>query len=391
MSRYTKKSKAVPVVLIITLLVAALAAGCFYYTGPLQEARAQDAKKARDEALEKKDALVAEIEQQNQDNLDAWNAEKERLLNPPEEEPSAPVWPAAKAEGWDILDLTDYPLENVTMEQKTRAELMNNGMLLINEWHSRPQDFDESGLKSVGKYLGGNDKVQVNNYNITLFPVASDALLEAVNAARAEGHDYYIVTEGYRSWDTQNEMFQKKKEKLASKYSNEEDLIAAAKKEVNFPGTSEFNSGLAFTLGLYKKGDDDVNSQKYSTSEQGVWMNENSWKYGLVFRFPLAEWPLPTTQDKSQKTGVSVTLNLYRYVGKGNAAFMHYLDMCLEEYIEFLHAHPHLALYEDGVLKYEVYCQYVGDADTFFVQTTRSRSHVSSLDNMGYVITVFEH
>ena len=391
MSRYTKKSHAVPIVLIITILVAALAVGCFLvpslYTDPIRE----ENEKAVATAKEEKDKLVAEIEQENSDRIQAWEAEKERLLNPPEEDPVTPAWPAPNKEGWDVVDLTDYPLENVTMEQKTRAELMNNGMLLINEWHSRPEDFDESGLKSVGKYLGGNEKVQVNNYNITLFPVAADALLEAVNAARAEGLEYYIVTEGYRSYDTQNEMFQKKKEKLASKYSNEEELIAAAKKEVNYPGTSEFNSGLAFTLGLYKKGDDDINSKKYSTSDQGVWMNENCWKYGLIFRFPLAEWPLPTTQDKSQKTGVSVTLNLYRYVGKGNAAFMHTLDMCLEEYIEYLHAHPHLALYENGELRYEVYCQYVGDESSFFVQLTRSKSHISSLDNMGYVVTVFEH
>ena len=391
MSRYAKKSKAVPVVLIITLLITVLAVAAHLipklYTEPIRDNIEEDKKQAQTD----KEQLISDIQQANRDAEKAWEDEKERLLNPPEEEPVTPSWPAPKTEGWDVVDLTDYPLENVSVEQKTRAELMNNGMLLINEWHSRPEDFDESGLKSVGKYLGGNEKVQVNNYNITLFPVAADALLEAVNAAKAEGHEHYIVTEGYRSWDTQNEMFQKKKEKLASKYSNEEDLIAAAKKEVNYPGTSEFNSGLAFTLRLYEKGNDEVNSAKFSTSPQGIWMSENCWKYGLIVRFPLAEWPLPTSQDKSQKTGVSIQLNLYRYVGKGNAAFMHVLDMCLEEYIEYLHAHPHLALYENGELRYEVYCQYVGDTDPILVQVVRSKSHISSLDNMGYVVTVFEH
>ena len=389
MSRKVKKSKAVPVVLIITLLVAALAVGCFLvpslYTDPIRDSR----KAEKSQALEDRDALISEIRDQNAAAVKAWEDEKDRLLNPPEQEPVKPVWPQQKTEGWDILDLTDYPLENTTMKQHTRAELMNNGMLLVNEWHSRPEDFSEAELKSVGKYLGGNEKVQVDNYNITLFPVASDALLEAVNAAKAAGMEHYIVTEGYRSWDTQNEMFQKKKEKLASKYTSEEDLINAAKKEVNFPGTSEFNSGLAFTLRLYDKNNSEVGSAKYSTTEQAVWMNENCWKYGLIFRFPLAAWPLPSTRDKSFITGVSVQLNLYRYVGKGNAAFMHYLDMCLEEYIEYLHAHPHLALFEDGVLKYEVYCQYVGNDDSFYI-LENSRQHVSSLDNMGYVVTVYE-
>ena len=317
----------------------------------------------------------------------------EDLKNPRSDASSTVEWPEHKAEGWDILDLSDYPLKKPSVEQKTRIELMNNGMLLINQWHSRPDDFvqTESQLVSVGKYLGGNEKMQVDNYNISLFPVAADALMEAVNAAKEAGQTHYIITEGYRSYDKQNEMFQEKKKKLASKYTNEEALIEATMKEVNFPGTSEFNSGLSFTLRLYDKSDATVGAAKYSTTEQAAWMNENCWKYGLIFRFPQAQWPLPDTLDKSQKTGVSLKLNLYRYVGKGNAAFMHYLDMCLEEYIEYLHEHPHLALYEDNELKCEVFCQPVGDADTFLIQLTPAASYVSSLDNMGYVITVFDH
>ena len=58
----------------------------------------------------------------------------------------------------------------------------------------------------------------------------------------------------------------------------------------------------------------------------------------------------------------------------------------------YLEEHPHLALFEDGVLKYEVYRQPVGEADPINVQLTRTASsYVSSLDNMGAVITVFSH
>ena len=79
-------------------------------------------------------------------------------------------------------------------------------------------------------------------------------------------------------------------------------------------------------------------------------------------------------------------------MGKGNAAVMHFYDFCMEEYIEFLQEHPHIAVFEDGVLKYEIYRQYVGDAPSFNVQLTRScRTYSSSLDNMGAVITVFEY
>ena len=384
MSRQRKKSKAVPVVLIITLLVAALAAGCFLFrplvTDPMRKASAADFEKKQNEVAQENQQIMAEynsaiLDLQNQRNVETQ---------------TNPAWPEHKSEGWDIIDLTNYPLENQTATAMSRSDLMSGGMLLLNEWHSRPDDFDESKITSVGKYLGGNNKVQVSDYNVMLFPVACDALMEAITAAREAGMEHYLVDEGYRTWETQNSYFQKKMEKLSSSYSGDA-LIAAAKREVNYPGTSEFNSGLAFTLRLYEKGNAEISKPKYSTTDQAKWMNENCWKYGLVFRFPLAGWPLDSTQDKSFKTGVSVKLNLYRYVGKGNAAVMHYYDFCLEEYIEYLQEHPHIAVFEDGVLKYEIYRQYVGNEQSINVQLTRNaRTYTSSLDNMGAVITVFE-
>ena len=377
-----KKSKAVPVVTTITVLLILLCVACFF-AGYLVEAQ----RKAAQADLEKRQEEVIARNQQIEAEYEARLAELESQTSTT----ASASWPDHKNDGWDILDLSGYPLENPTAATMARADVMTGGMLLVNQWHSRPDDFDEGELVSLGNYYGGNDKVQVADYNVSLFPEAADALKEAIDAAKEEDLLHYMVSEGYRSWQTQNEMFQAKVEKLSSKYTGDE-LIEAAKKEVNYPGTSEFNTGLSCTLRLYAKDDPEVNTTKYSTSSQGKWMNENCWKYGLVFRFPLADWPLEGTQDKSFKTGVSVSLNLYRYVGRGNAAVMHYLDLCLEEYIEYLQEHPHIALFEDGVLKYEIYRQYVGDASSFNVQLTRNApSWSTSLDNMGAIITVFEY
>lgn len=372
-----KKSHAVPVVIIIAILAAALAVACFY-AGDL-------ITRYREEAL----ASV-------QEEVEAYNEEEEQkyaaALAEFEQETSSGAnlaWPTQKSEGWDLLDLTSYPLESQSTVTMTRAETMNNGLLLVNQWHSRPDDFSEDALVSVGNYF--NYAIQVQDASVRLFPVAADALKEAVDAAAAEDLTHYIIREGYRSWDDQNELFQAQVQKLSTKYSGDE-LIERAKKTVNYPGTSEYNTGLAFNLRLYDKNDASVGNTKYSTSSQGQWMNENCWKYGIVFRFPLASWPLESTTDKSFVTGISSQLNVYRYVGKGSAAIMHYMDFCLEEYIEYLEEHPHVALFEDGQLKYEVYRQYVGDADSFDVLiTTRAKSYVTSLDNMGGIITVFEY
>jgi len=382
MSR-TKKSKAVPIVAILTFLIAALAVLCFLINPLVIQPQKDAIAKANEEAK----AAVEERNRQAEAEYMARISELESQAN----QPVNPSWPEHKKEGWDLLDLSTIPLENQTAETRTRADLMNNGMLLVNEWHSRPDDFDESGVVSVARAYKGDDKIQAKDNNVTLFPIAITALHEALTAAKADNMEHYLVEEGYRTWDTQNTYFQNKVTKLSSKYTGDA-LIAAAKKEVNYPGTSEYNSGLAFELRLYDKNDPDVGTPKYSTTAEGKWMNENCWKYGIVFRFPQNSWPLETSTDKSFKTGVSKRLNLYRYVGKGNAAIMHYMDFTMEEYIEYLEEHPHIALYVDDVLMYEVYRQPVGDAQTIDVQLTHNaRSYESSLDNMGGVITVFNY
>ena len=383
MARTKKKSKAVPVVTILTLLIIAAAVVCFLINPLVIEPQREAIRKANADAK-------AEVENRNLE-AEAKYASAIAELESQASIPTNPSWPDHKNEGVDILDLTGIPLENQSAVTMTRAELMNNGMLLINEWHSRPEDFDDSGVVSVGKYYSGEQKIQVKDNNVTLFPVAIEALRAALDGAKADGLEHYLVEEGYRTYDQQNTYFQNRLTKLSGKYTGDA-LIAAAKKEVNYPGTSEYNSGLAFELRLYEKNNPDISTPKYSTTEQGKWMNENCWKYGIVFRFPQNAWPLETSTDKSFKTGVSKRLNLYRYVSKGNAAVMHYMDFTMEEYIEYLQEHPHIALFEDGVLKYEIYRQYIGDAGYADVQLTRNaRNYVSSLDNMGAVITVFEY
>ncbi len=372
-----RKSKAVPVVIALTVLFALLTTACFYAGSWISGQRAEALKNAQEKAEEhnyqeqqKYAAAMAEFEKETASGANL-------------------AWPAQKTEGWDLVDLTNYPLESPSTVTMTRNQIMNNGLLLVNQWHSRPEDFDESTLVGLGNYF--NWAVQVADASVSLLPVAADAMKAALDAAAAEDLGHFYVPEAYRSWETQNQYFQKRVEKLSSKYSGDA-LIEAAKKEVNYPGTSEYNTGLAFRLKLYDRNDKEITNTKYSTSSQGVWMNTHCWEYGLVFRFPLNAWPLETSTDKSFVTGISSEMNLYRYVGKGHAAIMHAMDFCLEEYIQYLEEHPHVALFEDGQLKYEVYRQVVGDANSFDVMVTgKAKSYVSSLDNMGAVITVFEY
>ncbi len=377
-----KKSKAVPVVTAVFILIAVLAVICFLIN-PL-------VIKPQRDALREADARAkAEVEEAN--HLAEIEYQKELSeLESKRNTPTYPDWPEATvAEGFELIDLSKIPLEHQTAETLYRSQLMYNGMLLVNAWHSRPKDFDESMAIGLNRAYGTDTKIAKDN-NVTLLPAAIEALREVMAAAKEAGQEHYLVEEGFRSYKTQEEYYNKHYTKLSGKYEGDA-LDAAVLKEVNFPGTSEYNSGLAFELRLYDRNDPDVAVPKYSTTPQAKWMNENCWKYGLVFRFPQNAWPLETSTDKSFKTGVSKRLNLYRYVGKGNAAIMHFMDFTMEEYIEYLQEHPHIALYENGKVKYEVYRQVVGDRDPIDVQLTANIDYESSLDNMGGVITVFYH
>ena len=382
MSR-AKKSKAVPIVLVITILLAVLAVVCFLINPLVIQPKKDAIAKAYDEAK----AAVEEHNKQIDIEYQLKLSEVQAAANAPEN----PAWPENdhKLE-WEVLDLSQFPLQDQKAVHSNRQEIMYNGMLLVNAWHSRPADYSDTGIVSVSRAYKGDDKIQAKDNNVTLHTNALAALHEALQAAKAEGMEHYLVEEGYRTVERQQEYYNKKREKLSSKYSGDA-LDEATRKEVNYPGTSEYNSGLAFELRLYDRNDPDVGSPKYSTTPEGKWMNENCWKYGLVFRFPQNEWPLETSTDKSFKTGVSVHLNLYRYVGKGNAAIMHYMDFTMEEYIEYLEEHPHIALYVNDKLQYEVYRQIVGDDEEFDIQLNSTSNWESSLDNMGGIITVFDN
>ena len=253
---------------------------------------------------------------------------------------------------WRIEDESNAGLENTSTITLDRASLINGGLLLVNPWHSLPSDFSEEGLVSIG--TASNFQIQVQDNSVRVFQPAYDALSEALTAAKDEaGLEYYIVMEGYRSVAQQEELFNAEMEKLSSRYSGNA-LIEETKKNVNYPGNSDYHTGMSFRMDVYQRDNAALNNLKFQAeSEQGAWLTENCWRFGIIFRFPTADFP-KGWEDKSYKTGVSAPLNLYRYVGKAHSAAMRVLNLCLEEYIEFLIAHPHICVYEDGALKYEI-------------------------------------
>lgn len=302
--------------------------------------------------------------------------------------------PTPQAEGWDILELDNFPLEFSEPTSVSKAELYTGGLIVVNSLNPLPDDYEsfiEPQLKSVGKETGG--KIQVKDYNVRLLPEALTALQEMFNAAAQAGHGDYIIREGYRSTADQTLLFENMRSKLSEKYSGD-ILYEKTKEKVNAPGTSEFQSGLAVEIGLYNKDNPDISKQALNESDAGRWLLDNSWRYGFVFRFPIEDYPYAETLDKSNLTGVSIRLRVFRYVGVAAASIMQQKNFVLEEFVNYMIEHPHLAIYENGLLKYELFRIHLGQAvgQTEDVQKPLSVSEFSSsFDNLWGIITSYYH
>lgn len=145
-------------------------------------------------------------------------------------------------------------------------------------------------------------------------------LQQMMDDCRAEGLAPQICS-SYRSYETQQQLFDREVSKLISSGYSQTDAEIQAATCVAVPGTSEHQLGLAL----------DIIDQSYPALDKkqaltGVqqWLMTHSWEYGFVLRYPY---------DKNEITGMIYEPWHYRYVGKEAAREMYEQDLCLEEYL----------------------------------------------------------
>lgn len=306
-------------------------------------------------------------------------------------------WPEASASGWDVLDLSNYSVERGYNAVATRRDMLAGGLLVVNRWHLMPADLMDSYMVSVNRHSRADEDKTNNiptvNSALSMQQPAVEALMQMFADARAAGldMDHIIISEGYRSMETQSAYWNDAVAKIGGRYSGDA-LIEQARKSTAYPGSSDYQAGLSFQVYNHKSGDKEFSNTPLHQTEQGKWLYNNCWKYGYVFRFPIAGFPYEDTVDKSYKTGIDLNNNkVYRYVGEGNAAVMTALGLCLEEYVEYMMEHPHIALYHDGELQYEIYRMEGGYGDTTINIPFDAKSYSASSDNMGGVIVTLKY
>lgn len=138
---------------------------------------------------------------------------------------------------------------------------------------------------------------------------------EAMYNAALEDGIYLTPCSGYRSYETQTELYNNKvNQKLNEGYSEEEAPIQAAT-IVMVPGSSEHNLGYAMDIVCV--------DEWFEDTAEFDWLMENAEDYGFILRYP---------EDKQDITMVIYEPWHWRYVGVEAAKEINASGLTLEEY-----------------------------------------------------------
>ena len=144
--------------------------------------------------------------------------------------------------------------------------------------------------------------------------------LSAMVADAADDDVWLWVASGYRSVEDQERVFEQGVQRRMDEYGmTEEEAREDALRTINPPRYSEHHTGLC--VDINEVNDDFENTYEY------LWLKDHAAEYGFVQRYKTS---------KVDITGIDNESWHYRYVGKEHARRMEELDMCLEEYVDYV-------------------------------------------------------
>ena len=168
----------------------------------------------------------------------------------------------------------------------------NQSMMLVNKEYTLSDDYvaDISEYKTTGVMM-----------NSCMRDDYSDMSLDIIDKFDKK----LFVMSSYRTAEEQEEISKEQGEETAMK-----------------KGASEHQTGLALDVYITE-----FAGAGFINCDVGVWVNENSWKYGFIIRYP---------QFKEDITGITYEPWHIRYVGFPHSEIIYKNSLAYEEYIENL-------------------------------------------------------
>lgn len=195
----------------------------------------------------------------------------------------------------------ELPGENVEIIN----EVEDWRLILVNGENPLPEDFSIELAK-----VNGSKEFDAR---------ASNELIEMIQAMKASGATNIWIQSAYRTPEYQENLYQNKVQDFITMGKSRQDAEILASKWVNKSETSEHNLGLAVDFNNVKR--------DFENTKEFKWLIENAENYGFILRYK---------KEKQAITKVNYEPWHWRYVGKEHAKEMNRLDLCLEEYVQYI-------------------------------------------------------
>ena len=152
-----------------------------------------------------------------------------------------------------------------------------------------------------------------------------EPLKKMLSDAKQQGINL-TLTKGYVTVEEQDKLYNNKvKELMSSEGLTIVKAEAEAKKTVPPGNYSESQTGLSVGISTSK----DISNSDFIQTDAYKWLSNNCINYGFIIRYP---------ESKEKETGMEFDPTYYRFVGVDAAKKMRVLDMCLDEYYNYINS-----------------------------------------------------
>ncbi len=184
---------------------------------------------------------------------------------------------------------------------------------VLNEWNlklvNNDNSVDRTYVPELEEYADG----------IMFDKRAIKYLRNMINAMHKDKITGIWVQSAYRSYEKQEELFNRKVTSYKNQGKGQEEAERLAQTLVQRPEMSEHNLALA--------ADFNTVTNEFENTKAFTWLQKNAQDYGFVLRYP---------KDKQDITKITYESWHWRYVGEEHAKVMKEKGYCLEEYIDYL-------------------------------------------------------
>lgn len=208
--------------------------------------------------------------------------------------------------------VSDAPDRNDSTEDEEDENIDNKwAMFLVNKYNPLPENFDD--MIETELVYDGDKKGYIDAR-------AAQYAKDMFAAAKEDGIDLWVIS-SYRTFNYQQENFNRSVEQRMNNGMSYDDAYADTAKEVAMPGESEHNAGLAMDImsAEYTSMDD----AGFENTEAFAWLDKHAAEYGFILRYP---------KNKEDITDIIYEPWHYRFVGLYYANEIKKSGLCLEEY-----------------------------------------------------------